>query len=104
MKVKNIISNRSGEAVRNQFVIIDDENNTTYFQSYESTVAKITDNGLTLGSDWDYSVTTLKWLYVFIREYGYKYYAAIEEKYNKVCKSTIQKAIDDDLINYDYNL
>ena len=41
MKVKNLISNRSGEAVRNQFVITDTENNTIYFQSYNSTVAKV---------------------------------------------------------------
>ena len=104
MKVKNLISNRSGEAVRNQFVIEDAQNNTIYFQSYESTVAKVNDDGLTLGGDWDYSNTTLKWLYVFLREYAYKYYCLIEDNYSKVCKATIEKAITENLIEYDYNL
>ena len=104
MKVKNLTSNRSGEAVRNQFVITDHARNTIYFQSYESIVAKIDYNGLTLGADWDYSNTTLKWLYVFLREYAYKYYASIKDNYNKVCKATIQKAITENLIEYDYNL
>lgn len=104
MKVKNLISNRSGKTVRNQFVIIDSENNTIFFQSYDSVVAKVAPDGLTLGKDWDYSNTTLKYLYAFLREYAYKYYSLIKENYKKVCKATIARAITENLIEYDYNL
>lgn len=86
------------------FVIIDTENDTIFFQSYNSTVAKVAPNGLTLGEDWDYSNTTLKWLYVFLREYAYKYYSLIEKNYKKVCKTTIARAITENLIEWDYNL
>lgn len=104
MKVKNLISNRSGKAVRNQFVVIDTENDTIFFQSYDSMVAKVAPDGLTLGKDWDYSNTTLKWLYVFLREYAYKYYLLIEKNHKKVCKATIARATTENLIECDYNL
>lgn len=104
MKIKPIISPRSGEAVRNQFVIIDD--NATYFQSYESVVAKLEINELhidklILGRDWDYSNTTLRWLYVFLNDYVPRYYYYIERNYGKLCKANIEKAIKDGIIIYD---
>jgi hypothetical protein len=96
MKVKDLISERSGESVRNQFVI--EHNNNIYFQSYESVVAVVSDCGLFLGADWNYSVITLKWLYVFLREYARKYYDILQNNYGKVCKNTIEKAIKDGYI------
>lgn len=43
------------------------------FQSYESVIAKIDKNGvLTFGKNWDYSITILKHLYIFIKENSYK--------------------------------
>lgn len=96
MKVKNLTSNRSGKSVRNQFII--EHNGKIYFQSYESVIAVVTDCGLFLGSDWNYSKTTLKWLYVFLREYANKYYDILQNNYGKVCKSTIEKAIKDEYI------
>ena len=54
--------------VKNQFVIEDGYKLT--FQSYESTIA-IYDRKkhlLTLGRDWDYSTTTIKYLYMFITD------------------------------------
>jgi len=53
---------------KNQFVIT--TRTATYFQSYNSVVCKI-QGGVTLSSNWDYSKTTMKHLYIFLREYGY---------------------------------
>lgn len=42
------------------------------FQSYDSTIANINNDGkLSLGVDWDYSRTTLKHLYLFLADYKY---------------------------------
>ena len=54
---------------KNQFVIFGGDAMVT-FQSYNSIIAKIDENGtLFLGNDWDYSKTTLKHLYLFINDY-----------------------------------
>lgn len=92
MKVSNFYN-------KNQFII--ETGKETYFQSYESTIAKIDKNGvLTLGNDWNYSKTTLKHLYLFIEDYedllndeirGFFKYEFITSK-NK--KQYIQKLID----------
>ena len=59
--------NSKGNAAKNQFIIIN--NGITYFKSYSSTIAKITLNGtLILGKNWNYSNTTLKHLYEFLRQ------------------------------------
>lgn len=78
--VRNIISSRSGRAVANQFVITTNEG--TYFQSYKSLIAKVDSDGrLTLSRFWDYSVTTSKYLYQFIREYWCGDYCSINKKW-----------------------
>jgi anti-sigma28 factor (negative regulator of flagellin synthesis) len=58
MKVENLINNNNNK-VANQFRITDDEGNQ-FFQSYESIICKVDNNGeVTLDSFyWDYSVTT----------------------------------------------
>ena len=62
MKVENFYN-------KNQFIIFGGDAMVT-FQSYNSIIAKIDENGtLTLGSDWNYSKTTLKHLYLFINDY-----------------------------------
>ena len=66
-KVENLISS-NGNRVANQFRIISD--NTIYFQSYNSVIAKI-ENGhkVTLDSYyWDYSKTTSKYRNIFLGE------------------------------------
>lgn len=56
-------------AVKNQFIIIDEENHKTIFQSYDSIIAVIDNKGkITLGKDWAYSVTTGKYRNQFLRE------------------------------------
>lgn len=68
--VQNFVSPRSGKAVANQFIVRTE--NGTFFQSYRSIVAKVDNLGnVTLGRDWDYSRTTLKYLMQFLRVFGY---------------------------------
>lgn len=52
---------------KNQFIISDWEN--TFFQSYQSICAIFNWDKLTLGRDWDYSNTTIRHLYRFLRDY-----------------------------------
>jgi hypothetical protein len=86
VKVQNITSERSGEAVRNQFII--KVGNATYFQSYETMIAKTEPGKTTLiRGAWDYSCTTSKYLYQFLRDYcGY---------WNICSKKDILKAVKD---------
>jgi len=77
MKVYNITSNK-GNKIANQFTIHDDYNNK-FFQSYNSIIIKIENyfdnskpNKTYLDKNyWDYSVTTMKHLYNFLRQWGY---------------------------------
>ena len=66
MKVENMI-NSKGHAVPNQFVITKVETRQVFFQSYETIIA-VQENGLTTldKNYWDYSRTTLKYLYLFL--------------------------------------
>lgn len=55
---------------KNQFLIT--TTNAYYLQSYNSMVARVTrgeKNGLALGSDWDFSCTTLRHVYAFIARF-----------------------------------
>lgn len=65
MMIIPCVSNRSGDAVKNQYII--KFNNYYAFQSYDSLIAiyDIEKNKLVLGCDFDYSVTTLKYLHIF---------------------------------------
>ena len=72
IKVRNI-TNANGNKVANQFEIVD-FNNATFFQSYDSVVAMVKDSSGKVYLDgyyWDYSVTTMKHLYNFLRQWGY---------------------------------
>ena len=68
MKVKQLINDK-GNAAANQFVIEDGDR--TVFQSYNTIIAEIDEDG-TLCLDrkaLDYSRTTSKHLYIFLRDY-----------------------------------
>lgn len=87
--VANLINDR-GNAVKNQFIIT--EGNTTVFQSYNSRVCEIIkpcgmgfDALVKFGCDWDYSQTTTKHLYSFLRQNGLEMLAS---------KQAILEAID----------
>lgn len=68
MRVQNLI-NANGNANANQFVIND--GNKIYFQSYDSIVCKIENGKVELGKDWNYSNTTSKHLYTFLKQNGF---------------------------------
>ena len=82
MKVHNLV-NSEGRAIANQFVI--DGNNERVFQSYDSVVCKVTPDTITFGRDWDYSNTTRRNLYMFL-----KYYAGLREVKGKGIEKAIQ--------------
>ena len=69
IKVENMTSPKTGNPVANQFMIRM-SNGTTFFQSYDSVIAKVTKSGnVTLDRNtWDYSVTTTKYRNEFLRE------------------------------------
>ena len=72
--VQNIIGFQ-GNAVVNQFVI--NTENAIYFQSYRSVVCRIDrqTKQVVLSSHWDYSTTTSKYLYKFLRDNGIYVYS-----------------------------
>ena len=87
--VANLINDR-GNAVKNQFVIT--EGNIIAFQSYNSRICEIVrpccmgyDALVRFGRDWDYSRTTTKHLYSFLRQNGLEILAS---------KQTIEEAIE----------
>lgn len=99
--VRNMISPRSGRPVANQFVI--HSNNSVVFQSYDSVIAIVDYDAqgaaaLTLGRNWDYSNTTAKYLYEFLREYARHIFGG------DVSKKRIEIAIKNKDIAYNDNL
>lgn len=102
MKVKQFYN-------KNQFKIYGSDG--IYLQSYESVVAQVNNNGeLVFYSDWNYSKTTLKYLYLFLNSVYYtvndfiriNVLENLEKQKNK--KAYLQKLIDDNIIKYDENL
>lgn len=67
MKVSQMIG-LAGNPVANQFIINSPEDSARYFQSYDSIIAKISGDEITLDEYyWNYSRTTLKYLSQFLR-------------------------------------
>lgn len=81
MKVKNLIGYNGNEVV-NQIVI--EDNGNTYFQSYSSLVVKAEGSKITLGPDWNYSKTTMKYVKLFLEDY-----CGLAD----MCKKNIEKEI-----------
>lgn len=84
----------------NQNVIC--ENGTYTFFSYGSQIAKITNkknNNLTFTTSWDYSQTTLKYLYVFLEQYKNNLSNDIYTKILNALNSKNKKASFEKLIN-----
>lgn len=91
--VSNLI-NDNGNAAANQFIIRTPK--AIYFQSYQSVVAKIDNNSnLILSENWDYSNTTRKHLYIFLRMYGYRYLCSAKNMRNAIKdKEVILKKVE----------
>ncbi len=92
---------------KNQFLIRG--KNTLTFQSYDSTIAILTEvswtipHSLTLGRYWDYSNTTRKHLYIFLDRYCN--IAEVKQALQSTNKrKAIQDLIDKGIINYNEGL
>ena len=98
-KVYPLRSPRSGEPVRNQYTIKTLEK--ICFQSYDSLIAvyNTETEKLTLGCNYDYSVTTSKYLHEWLKTYCWKLYKTLPK--GKSLKDTLKKAIDSGIIEYD---
>lgn len=76
LDVKNFTSERTGKAISNQFIITDGK--TTTFKSYNSIIAEQRgagggyDDVIIFGKNYNYSVTTSKYLNRFLEMIGYK--------------------------------
>lgn len=90
----------NNSTIKNQFIIESTEK--IVFQSYDSTIAVVEGQKLTLGKDWNYSATTLKHLYKFMDEYACSYSIMVMSSSNK--RREIQRLIDDGIIGYDATL
>lgn len=95
VRVTAIKSRRSNRPVPNQYTItIGDQ---VHMQSYRSHIATW-DRGhrlLTLGPDWDYSITTIKYLHQWLHEtLPGAVYECIFDGRKKTIKGQIQAAID----------
>lgn len=76
--------NDNGNPAANQFII--KTKKATYFQSYNSVVCKLYGVNIVLSTNWDYSNTTRKHLYMFMRQNGY---------YNLSSAKEVRKAISE---------
>jgi len=81
----------SNYKVANQFIKVDPKTGETILQSYKSDVVRIfpEENRVALGSDWNYSRTTLKYVAMFLRDCGY----------DVITKKDIQALLDDGTFN-----
>lgn len=94
---------------KNQFIMENEKE--VIFQSYDSIIAIInkTTKNLTLGCDWNYSRTTLKHLYIFLREYKHNLDYIEQHEILKALQSNntrkyIQNLIDKKTIKYESEL
>lgn len=74
--VRQLINN-NGNAAANQFVIT--ANGATYFQSYQSVVAKIQNGNVYVSTNWDFSNTTRKHLYIFLAQNGHSHLCSAKD-------------------------
>lgn len=91
--VENLVNDK-GNRTANQFIIRNDEG--LFFKSYESMICKVGKNGrVILGRDWDYSNTTRKYLYTFLRDYT---------RFQVRSRKELLKLLSDKAIEVDENL
>ena len=64
--VYSLVSPRTGRAVPNQFVVV--ENGIKYFKSYKTIIARVENSTITLDKEmWSFSKTTVKYLCEFLQ-------------------------------------
>ena len=79
--------NEKGNPAANQFVI--NTKKAVYFQSYNSVVCKLDGANIVLSSNWDYSNTTRKHLYIFLRQNGYHTFCTAKDMRNAIKNGNI---------------
>lgn len=97
MQIENMRSAK-GNSVANQFSVYHD--GKVYFQSYESLCAVWDGRELTLGSDWDYSVTTQKYLWLWLDFNCYSISRKVLALSGKSRADKLRKAIENGLVIY----
>lgn len=95
------LSGRTGEDVRNQYSIRDSEAKKTYFQSYDSLVAEWDGKNLTLGRNYDYSNTTIKYLHQWISNEAWAIKRELDKTGGRTGIDKIRRAIKAGIIKYD---
>ena len=90
LTVENIVSD-SGNSIANQFVLNDYNNSKIVFQSYNSMIIEIDrlNKVVTVGEDYDYSVTTGKYRNIFFRDYAPETLSGLKDL------KTLRRAITD---------
>lgn len=69
MRVSNMQSTRSYASVANQYEI--NHNGWDYFQSYQTVIAKKKGYNYVISMDYNYSRTTSKYFYEWVKNYGW---------------------------------
>ena len=98
IKIEPCTSNRTGENVKNQYIV--SAPGCYAFQSYDSLIAvyDIENNTLTLGCNFDYSTTTSKYLHQFLQNYCYNIYRQLPE--GKSIRGILFKAVNSGIVKY----
>ena len=102
VKISNLESPRTGKPVSNQFVV--ESERYSFFQSYKSLIGVYDKKKrrITLGTKWDYSQTTLKYLHKWLESDAFNAWAYIRDDYRgRTLSETIRKAITAGAIDYD---
>ena len=105
VRVINMKSPSTGKPVSNQFVVESDR--YSFYQSYKSLIGVYDKKKrrITLGTKWDYSHTTLKYLHKWLESDAFNAWAYIRDEYaGRTLSETIRKAIDAGAIFYDYGM
>lgn len=100
--ISNMQSPSTGKPVSNQFVV--ESGRYSFFQSYKSLIGVYDKKArrITLGTKWDYSQTTLKYLHKWLESDAFNAWAYIRDQYaGRTLSDTIRKAIDAGAIDYD---
>lgn len=97
MQIENMRSTK-GNYVPNQFQAW--HKGKTYFQSYDSLCAVWDGEKLVLGHDWDYSVTTQKYLWIWLDDNCYSISRKVLALSGKSRADKVRKAIENCLVIY----
>lgn len=92
LEIENLLNDKFNRA-RNQFVV--KLNGNTFFQSYNTIIAKIDKNrNVTVAEDWNHSKTTRKHLYIWLRDIARMTYIASGDDFIKAVKRKEIKIVE----------